>query len=144
MGFRFRKSKKILPGVTLNLNKKSASISIGPKGFRQTFSTTGKKTTTVGVPGTGLSYSQSSGTSSAPAPVELGPSPKNKTVALILAIFLGWFGIHRFYAGKVGTGILWFLTCGMFCFGWFIDIGKIACNRFTDGGGRLIGGRSEG
>lgn len=144
MGFRFRKSKKILPGVTLNLNKKSASISIGPKGFRQTFSTTGKKTTTVGVPGTGLSYSQSSGSSSAPAPVELGPSPKNKTVALILAIFLGWFGIHRFYVGKVGTGILWFLTCGMFCFGWFIDIGKIACNRFTDGGGRLIGGRSEG
>lgn len=144
MGFRFRKSKKILPGVTLNLNKKSASISIGPKGFRQTFSTTGKKTTTVGVPGTGISYSQSSGSSAAQAPVELGPSPKNKTVALILAIFLGWFGVHRFYVGKVGTGILWFLTCGMFCFGWFIDIGKIACNRFTDGGGRLIGGRSEG
>lgn len=74
---------------------------------------------------------------------EFVPSRKNKNVALILAILLGWCGIHRFYVGKAGTGILWFLTGGMFCFGWFVDIGKIACNRFTDGGGRRLR-RSEG
>ena len=57
MGMRFRKSKKIAPGVRLNLSAKSASISIGPKGFKKTFSTSGRVTTTVGIPGTGLSYS---------------------------------------------------------------------------------------
>ena len=59
MGMRFRKSKKIAPGVRVNLNAKSASISIGPKGFKKTFSTSGRTTTTVGIPGTGLSYSTS-------------------------------------------------------------------------------------
>ena len=53
MGMRFRKSKKIAPGVRVNLNAKSASISIGPKGFKKTFSTSGRTTTTVGIPGTG-------------------------------------------------------------------------------------------
>ena len=52
MGMRFRKSKKIAPGVRLNLSAKSASISIGPKGFKKTFSTSGRVTTTVGIPGT--------------------------------------------------------------------------------------------
>lgn len=61
MGFRFRKSIKIAPGVKINLNKKSASVSIGTKGMRKTYSTTGRKTTTVGLPGTGISYSTSSG-----------------------------------------------------------------------------------
>lgn len=65
-------------------------------------------------------------------------SKKSKAVALILAIVLGWAGVHRFYAGKVGTGILWLLTCGMFCFGWVVDIVKIARGRFTDGHGHII------
>ena len=38
-----------------------------------------------------------------------GISHKSKMVALILAIFLGCLGIHRFYVGKVGSGIIWFL-----------------------------------
>lgn len=59
MGFRFRKSFKIAPGVRVNLNKKSASISVGTKGARITKSTSGRTTTTVGIPGTGISYSQS-------------------------------------------------------------------------------------
>lgn len=60
MGFRFRKSVKIAPGVRINFGKKSASVSIGPKGLKHTISTTGRRTTTVGVPGTGLSYSKTS------------------------------------------------------------------------------------
>ena len=56
MGLNFRKSFTILPGVKVNLGKKSASISIGKRGARHTISTTGKRTTTIGIPGTGLSY----------------------------------------------------------------------------------------
>lgn len=48
--------------------------------------------------------------------------PKNKWVALLLCFFLGEFGIHRFYEGKVGTGILWMLTGGLFLIGWLIDL----------------------
>lgn len=51
MGFRFRRSKKILPGVRLNLNKNSASLSFGPRGLKRTISTTGRSTTSVGIPG---------------------------------------------------------------------------------------------
>lgn len=56
MGLRFRKSIKIFPGVRLNFGKNSMSVSAGVPGFRKTFSTTGKVTTTVGIPGTGLYY----------------------------------------------------------------------------------------
>ena len=56
MGLRFRKSIKILPGVRLNFGKNSMSVSAGVPGFRKTFSTTGRVTTTVGIPGTGLYY----------------------------------------------------------------------------------------
>lgn len=60
MGLRFRKSVKIAPGVRLNLNKKSTSVTFGGKGFHHTVSSTGKRTSTVGIPGTGLSYSKTS------------------------------------------------------------------------------------
>ena len=56
MGLRFRKSFKIAPGVRLNINKKSTSLSFGGKGLRYNINSSGKRTTSVGVPGTGLSY----------------------------------------------------------------------------------------
>lgn len=46
----------------------------------------------------------------------------NKWLAFVLCFFLGCFGIHRFYEGKIGTGILWICTCGMFGIGWLIDL----------------------
>lgn len=61
MGFRFRKSIKLLPGVRLNLNKNSTSVSFGGRGARYTVSSTGKRTASVGIPGTGLSYSTTTG-----------------------------------------------------------------------------------
>ena len=56
MGFRFRKSFKIAPGVRVNVGKKSIGISAGVKGARMSVNSSGRKTTTVGIPGTGLSY----------------------------------------------------------------------------------------
>lgn len=61
MGFRFRKSIKLAPGVKINLNKNSVSATVGTKGAHYTVNSKGKKTTTVGIPGTGISYSTSSG-----------------------------------------------------------------------------------
>ena len=54
---------------------------------------------------------------------------------MILAIVLGFVGAHRFYVGKVGSGIVWLFTCGGFFFGYIYDIIKIASGTFKDGNG---------
>ena len=56
MGFRFRKSFKIAPGVRLNIGKKSVGISMGGKGSRISVNSRGRVTTSAGIPGTGISY----------------------------------------------------------------------------------------
>jgi hypothetical protein len=43
-----------------------------------------------------------------------GFGSKNKLVAALLAIFLGGFGIHKFYLGKIGQGVLYLLFCWTF------------------------------
>jgi TM2 domain-containing membrane protein YozV len=43
------------------------------------------------------------------------------TLAWILLTFLGPFGVHRFYLGKIWTGLLYFFTGGLFMFGWLYD-----------------------
>jgi TM2 domain-containing membrane protein YozV len=67
-----------------------------------------------------------------------GPSEKSAVAALLLCIFFGTFGIHRFYVGKWITGILMLLTMGGLGIWYLIDIALIVCNRFTDGTGRVI------
>lgn len=47
---------------------------------------------------------------------------KNKWVAFFLCLFIGYFGAHKFYEGKIGMGILYLLTVGLFGIGWLIDI----------------------
>ena len=61
MGWRFRKSFKVAPGIRLNLNRKSSSVTFGGKGFHYTVNSKGKRTKTVGIPGSGLYYTESSG-----------------------------------------------------------------------------------
>ncbi|MBO4324195.1 MAG: DUF4236 domain-containing protein [Lachnospiraceae bacterium] len=64
MGLRFRKSISILPGVKLNLGTKGASVSVGKRGMHYTMHTSGRKTVSVGLPGTGLSYVKTIGSGS--------------------------------------------------------------------------------
>ena len=47
---------------------------------------------------------------------------KSKWVALFLCVFFGYFGIHKFYEGRVGKGLLYMFTVGLFGFGWMVDI----------------------
>ncbi len=67
-------------------------------------------------------------------------SPKSRLMALLLCIFLGFLGIHRFYAGKAGTGIIMIL---LMCTGigeiwWLVDLIMILCGSFRDGVGLKI------
>ncbi|WP_066304962.1 DUF4236 domain-containing protein [Bacillus sp. FJAT-29814] len=61
MGLRFRKSFKIAPGVRMNVGKKGVGVSFGGPGLRYSINSSGRRTTTVGIPGSGLSYSTTSG-----------------------------------------------------------------------------------
>ena len=59
---RFRKSLKIAPGVKLNINKNSVGVTFGPKGAHYSINSKGRRTKSVGIPGTGLSaYETTSG-----------------------------------------------------------------------------------
>lgn len=66
------------------------------------------------------------------------PSDKNKWVALFLCLFFGWLGFHKIYVGKVGMGIVYLLTGGLFFVGIFFDLIFILLGRFTDKWGRRL------
>ena len=61
MGFRFRRRIKLFPGVSINLSKSGISTTVGVQGLHETFGN-GKVRTTVGLPGSGLSYTTVKGT----------------------------------------------------------------------------------
>lgn len=65
-------------------------------------------------------------------------SEKNWLTSLLLCIFLGSLGVHRFYAGKIGTGILMLITCGGCGIWTLIDLIMIITGKFTDKDGNAI------
>ena len=74
-----------------------------------------------------------------PPEVPVGAEPpKSWLTTLLLCIFGGGLGIHRFYVGKIGTGILFMLTAGLFGIGVLVDLIKIATGKFTDKYGNVI------
>jgi len=59
-------------------------------------------------------------------------SPHNREICLLLCLFLGVLGIHRFYVGKTATGVLWFFTGGFLVVGAISDFFKIFSGNFRD------------
>jgi Protein of unknown function (DUF4236) len=77
MGFRFRRSFRVLPGIRLNLSRSGVSASFGVRGAHVTLGPRGT-TTSVGLPGTGLSYTSHiplKGSDARPPGQNIGPLP---------------------------------------------------------------------
>ena len=74
----------------------------------------------------------------APAVPVGGEASKDWMITLLLCLFCGGIGVHRYYVGKIGTGILYTLTLGIFGIGTLIDLIKIATGKFTDKNGNYI------
>lgn len=66
-------------------------------------------------------------------------SPHSQIVTILLCWFLGIFGVHRFYVGKYGTGLLQLFTLGGFGLWSFIDLLVLAIGRFRDSENRVLG-----
>jgi TM2 domain-containing membrane protein YozV len=62
----------------------------------------------------------------------VGAGSKSWIAALLLCFFVGVLGVHRFYTGKIGTGILMLITFGGFGLWALIDFIMIAIGKFTD------------
>jgi TM2 domain-containing membrane protein YozV len=65
-------------------------------------------------------------------------SEKKRLVALLLCLLVGPLGVHRFYAGKVGTGVVQLLTLGGLGIWILVDLIMIICGTFTDSEGKAI------
>jgi TM2 domain-containing membrane protein YozV len=66
------------------------------------------------------------------------PSDKSRGLALGFALLGGFLGLHRFYVGKIGTGILMLLTGGGAGIWWIIDVVNVAAGGFRDRAGRRV------
>lgn len=88
MSWRFRRTTSVLPGVRVNFNKHSTSVSIGGRGARVTVSSRGRKTTSLGARGTGLHAvdrgkgfnAQVRGRTSAKAPLQFNGTHRSAAV----------------------------------------------------------------
>lgn len=65
-------------------------------------------------------------------------SDKKKWTAFWLCLFLGALGVHYFYVGRFGRGLVALFTINFFMIGWFIDIFKILSGKFRDNTGAYL------
>lgn len=73
-----------------------------------------------------------------PTPTPGRASPRSRGVALCLNVLLGWCGGHRFYVGKVRSGVFQLLTLGGLGVWWLYDFILIVAGEFPDAGGRRL------
>jgi hypothetical protein len=118
MGFNFRKTKKILPGIKLNISKNGLGLSAGVRGARISRGATGRKTASLGLPGTGLSYRKTIKSESEISKSELSESPESKPNYTTAKMF-GWaFVVLFIYEGFINistnpfAGLMSFLISG--------------------------------
>ena len=144
MGFRFRKSFGKGP-FRVNLSKSGIGYSVGGKAFRVTKKAGGGTRTTASIPGTGISYTKDHGSSKThsasrivdsaivPSDSDHGytPDPSVNMTELLLCLFLGWAGAHKFYRKKKGMGVLYLLTFGLCLIGWWGDAIQMIINFFS-------------
>ena len=91
MGLRFHRTVRLFPGLRLNLSKSGVSASVGTRGAWFTFGRNGTRTT-VGLPGTGISYTKTSSASehqNAVAPPARAPGRWLVVLVILLAIGAG-------------------------------------------------------
>lgn len=65
-------------------------------------------------------------------------SEKDWVFTLIICMFFGIFGFHRFYVGKKGTGYLYLFTCSFLGIGWILDMIKLLTGTFKDKDGNSL------
>jgi hypothetical protein len=118
---RFRRSVKIAPGVRFNFNKRSVGVSVGTRGARYSVNSDGRRTRSVGVPGTGLSYRDQQGpTTGSPRkqgvvePWMLSPTLwLAHGIAIITAalVVFGFLNHHPHFAGvTLGIGFIAYIV----------------------------------
>jgi hypothetical protein len=100
MGFRFSRRIKIIPGVTLNVSKSGVSTSVGVKGAHVTLGGPRGTRAMVGIPGTGISYTEThKAQASPPVPV---PPRRASGVFVLLLILLGAIALVMMFPGLLG------------------------------------------
>jgi len=67
-----------------------------------------------------------------------GVSPFSRLAALLLCVFVGALGVHRFYVGKIGTGVAMIFTLGGLGIWVLVDLIMIATGSFTDANRRVV------
>ena len=72
------------------------------------------------------------------------PGDKDFVTTLLICIFLGGLGVHRFFVDKIGTGVLMLVTLGGLGIWWIIDIILIVTGSFEDSEGRVIAYQAAG